>query len=149
MPGALLTLLLQRAILGIESYLPGAVYFQLGIRGKLDQTTVGRLRNPASLAGRKMVEKYYRGLPALVDPGWSLQELNRPLWKATVRFYEEVRNPLMHGYEVDPKAVDGVYQAFEHLAQLYKWIDGWHNPRSWWPPPASTATGAQPPQEHV
>jgi hypothetical protein len=52
----------------------------------------------------------------------------------------------MHGYEVDPRAVDGVYKAFDHLAHLYKWIDGWHDPRSWWPPPASTADGKQQPE---
>jgi hypothetical protein len=129
-PDTLLTLLLQRALLGIEAYLPAAVWWELGVSGRLDRRLSEQIRQ-RDVPGRSLVEKLYRGLPGLVDNALSLQRCDGKLWKATVRFYEEVRNPIMHGYEIERGHFDGVARAFEHIADLYSWIDTWHNPDSW------------------
>ena len=130
MPESLLTLMLQRAITGLESWVVGAVFYELGLRGRLDKGVIKLVHNPGSLPGRSMARKYYNSLPALVDESFSLEKSDPKLWERTVIFYREVRNPIMHGREVNARSVDGVLTCFEHMMALYKWNDLWHDPQS-------------------
>jgi hypothetical protein len=128
MPDDFLTLILQRAILGIEAYLSGAVYVECGYRGILTNELGAKIHNPFRLGGRKTIDKLYDKLPGLVDPTASLMVSNEGLWKRNAEFYSNVRNPLFHGKQISNSHVPGVREAFDHLAQLYEWIDTWHSP---------------------
>lgn len=128
MPDDLLSIILQRVILGVESYLPGAVFMELGYRGKLDRETLEYLRNPFALRGWGVVENYYHKLPALIDERYSLQNCDPDLFSKTKAFYKEVRNPLFHGQQVSDNDIIGVKRVFMHLMSIYAWIDRWHDP---------------------
>lgn len=128
MPDDFLTLILQRAILGIEAYLSGAVYVECGYRGTFTQELGAKIHNPFRLEGRKTVDKFYDKLPGLFDETASLKVANQKLWERNVDFYKNVRNPLFHGKQISNGNISGVREAFDHLAQLYEWIDTWHTP---------------------
>ena len=125
MPGDFLTLITQRAILGVESYLPGAVQHQAAKKGLLNQDFAKRIKNPFSLRGGSAVNNYYHCLPSLVDPSWSLKVADPLLWGITLRFYKEIRNPLFHGNQIDDPKVNGTPLLFQFIDKLYKWIDSW------------------------
>ncbi|SRR6266496_264859 len=131
MPGGFLTLLLQRAFSGIEAYVVGAANISLS---SLDSESFGKesakLANPFVLGGRSVVENYYNRVPALASSSYSLEVHSADLWNSTTRLYADVRNPVFHGYEVDAECVGGVFKVFEHLADLYRWIDSWCDPES-------------------
>jgi len=126
----LLTMLLQRAILGVESYIPGAIMIEAGRRGCLEKRDFEFLRNPYRLGGRGTVENYYHRLPSELCKDFSLKVFNETLWRKNTEFYREVRNPLFHGKEIEGKCVDGVYQSYIHIQDLYNWIDSWHDPNN-------------------
>ncbi len=128
MPEDLLTIILQRVILGVESYLPGAVYIELGMLGKLNKGILPYLRNPYKFGCRSVVENYYHKLPQLIHERCSLQKYRLDLWDKTKAFYKEVRNPLFHGKQIHGENIAGVKRAFLHLMLIYEWIDTWHNP---------------------
>lgn len=125
MPGAFLTLIAQRAILGVESYLPSAVSHQAAKKGLINQDLAKKINNPFSLRGNGTVNNYYHHLPSLVNSSWSLKVADPPLWKTTVRFYKEVRNPLFHGNQIDDSGANGTLLLFQFVDKLYKWIDSW------------------------
>jgi hypothetical protein len=128
MPEGLLTLLIQRAILGIEAYIPGAVMHETALRGTLSADLAEKLKNPFSFGGRSTVANFYHRLPAQVDPTFSLKVADKQSFDRTVRFYSGIRNPLFHGKQVNECDLAPVRAAFDHLAQLYEWIDSWHSP---------------------
>jgi len=130
MPDDFLTLILQRAILGIEAYLSGAVYVECGYRGTITQELGAKIHNPFRLKGRKTVDNFYDKLPGLFDATASLKVANQKLWARNVDFYKYVRNPLFHGKQISNSSVPGIREAFDHLAQLYEWIDTWHSPEN-------------------
>lgn len=126
MPTGLLTLFLQRAFVGIEAYVVGAAYLEIGKRevNRLKQA-LERLRNPFGLGGRGVADNYYNRIPRLVDDKYALRASNPQLWESTVVLYSEVRNPVFHGYEIDSDSSTGVLSVFDHLADIYRWIDSW------------------------
>lgn len=128
MPDDLLTLMLQRATLGIEAYLPGAVFIETGSRGLLNKENVKFINNPYLLKGSGTVDNYYHRLPSMLDQSCSLKVSNEPLWELTKRFYAEVRNPLFHGWKVSKGGARNIRSAYQYLADLYDWIDSWHSP---------------------
>ena len=126
----LLTLLLQRALVGIEAYIPGAIMTEAGIRGCLEKCDFEFLRNPYKLKGRGTVENYYHRLPSQLCKDFSLKVYDVTLWEKNIEFYRKVRNPLFHGKEIKSNCVDGVYESYMHIQDLYNWIDSWHNPNN-------------------
>lgn len=121
-----LSLLVHRAIAGLEAWITGAAWSELAATGRI-ATHIRSVRNPASLAGKGMAEKYYCSLPALVYEDVALDQADPALWARTQILYREIRNPLMHGYQIDIATVDGVLDVFEHLAKLFRWTDSWHD----------------------
>lgn len=124
MPEDLLTLILQKVTVGVESYLAGATYIELGKRGRLAENIM-YIRDPFKLKGRGTVENYYHLLPALVDESISLKTKNTELYNKTRRFYKQIRNPLFHGSQVSKRNVEGMKNILRYLAEIYEWIDGW------------------------
>lgn len=128
MPDDLMTLLLQRAVLGIEAYLPGALMMTSAALGKVSNDLVRKLKDPFSLGSRSAVNNIYHRMPAVVHPELSLRHHDGALYKRTQSFYREVRNPIFHGQQVANPSIQGMRDAFSHLAHLYAWIDYWYNP---------------------
>lgn len=124
-PGDLLTLMLLRAILGIESFLPGIAMFELGGRGLLTEENIEHTQNPYLLKGSGTVVNYYHRLPRLINEECSLKVSDTQLWDMNITFYREVRNPINHGHHVGSSCADGVLKAYDHISKLYDWIDGW------------------------
>lgn len=126
-PAEFLTLLLQRALMGIEAYLPHAVLYQLAVTQPLTQDKTNRVQNPFLLGGRGTADNYYNRLPAMANQKYSLCNHNPQLWEKTRKFYIEVRNPLFHGQQLHNTDAILVFNAFDHIADLYEWIDSWHS----------------------
>ena len=124
--GEALSLLVQRAIAGLEAWITGAAWSELAATGRI-AAHIKSVRNPASLPGKGMAEKYYCSLPALVYEDVALDRADPGLWSLTQTLYREIRNPLMHGYQIDIATVDGVLDCFEHIAKLFRWTDTWHD----------------------
>lgn len=128
MPGDLMTLLLQRAVLGIEAYLPGALIHTSAILGNVTGELLTKLKNPFSFGSKLAVANIYHHMPAAVHEELSLRHLDQYLYERTVAFYRLVRNPIFHGKQLDHPEISGIRQTFAMLAQLYEWIDYWYNP---------------------
>ena len=124
MPGGGLALLLQRAFTGLEAYVVGAA------RASLSQDILAKselLKRPFELGGRGAPENYFNRVPAVVDQAYALKHWPQ-LWATTLIAYREVRNPLFHGFEIDPQSSAGIGGVFEHIADLYEWVDQWCDP---------------------
>lgn len=122
----LVSIICQRVILGIESYLSSAVYFELLLKGQLKEK-INIIRNPFELKGRGTVDNFYHKLPALIDERNSLKSCDKELYEKVKIFYKEIRNPLFHGYNISGNLVSGIQSIFDFLAKIYAWIDGWHD----------------------
>lgn len=131
LPEDLFTLLIQRAILGIESYLRTSVMYQTAICGKLTPTLAEKLRNPFSFGGGGTVENFYHKLPAQIDSNLSLKIFNPDLYDRNILFYRNVRNPLFHGRQLSESNIPAIRATFNHLHKLYEWIDSWHPENLW------------------
>lgn len=111
--------ILLSSIHGLESYLCGVVF---------SKTLNQDARSPWKLGGRTSVDNYFHNLPSLIDESFSLKLSNNSLWAENKKFYNEIRNPLSHGYEIDDHTEQyRIVDLFEHLSELYKWIDGWYD----------------------
>ncbi len=128
MPDDLMTLLLQRAILGVESYLPAALMHTSARLGVASKELFAKLHDPFSLGGRTVVSNLYHRMPALVHPELSLQYLDQELYNKNLLFYKSIRNPLFHGKQLHDTRIDALRNAFDHIALIYEWIDYWHDP---------------------
>ena len=77
-PSDLLTLILQRTILGLESYIWVAVWMKIGRSVGLTPDLNAKVKNPFSikLAGKQRgaAHRYYNVLPALIDPEYALEK---------------------------------------------------------------------------
>ena len=103
-----MTLSLQRAILGIEAYLPGALIDTSSILGTLSKELYAKLRKPFSFGSKSAVANIYHHSPSAVHPELSLRHLDQKLYDRNVAFYGMVRNPIFHGEQMhDP-------EIFEH-----------------------------------
>jgi len=128
MPDDLMTLLLQRSIVGVEAYLPSALIHTSAILGNLSSTLSAKLRNPFEFGARSAVENIYHRAPAAVHPKLSLRYIDQDLYERNVQFYRFVRNPIFHGNQIHGADIVHVRSAFDHIAQIYEWIDYWYNP---------------------
>jgi hypothetical protein len=128
MPEPFLTHLLQNAIVGIEAYTSGAVFFELGDRGMLSRENLDSIKNPFRLGRKGTADNVYNRLPALVSEECSLKNSNASLWASTVEFYAGIRNPLFHGYQITETSVSAVALSYEMIAKLHMWVDSWHKP---------------------
>jgi hypothetical protein len=128
MPDDLMTLLLQRAILGVEAYLPAALKYTSAQLGVASKELFAKLDDPFSLGGRTVASNIYHRMPAAVHAELSLQYLDQELFDKTLRFYKSVRNPLFHGQQLHDTDIEALRRAFDHIARIYEWIDYWHNP---------------------
>jgi hypothetical protein len=123
----LLTYILQRAVLGVEAYLPAAVIAQMARCGRLTKEIAEKLRDPFTLGRGGTADNYYNRLPAVLDNSIALRLVDQVLWKTISEFYRHVRNPLFHGAQITDKQIGAVQDAYEVIADAYEWIDGWHN----------------------
>jgi hypothetical protein len=130
MPGDLMTLLLQRAVQGIEAYLPGALMLTSGVLGNLSGELVAKLKNPFSFGSKSAVANIYHRMPTAVHPELSLQHFDQALYQRNALFYKKLRNPIFHGQQLTEPTISGMREAFLHLAYLYAWIDSWFNPEN-------------------
>lgn len=130
MPDDFLSLLIQRAVSGIESYLRGAIYIEAGMAGVLNHENAKYIHNPWELGGRTVTENYYHRLPALLRESSSLKVGNQSLWADNEHFYKEIRNPIFHGHHLHKTKIDKFRELHDHVSYIYAWIDGWHNPEN-------------------
>jgi hypothetical protein len=128
LPDDLMTVMLQRAILGVEAYLPGALTLTSTILGKASNELFAKFRNPFSFGARSAVVNIYHRMPAAVHPALSLQHLDGDLFDKTKAFYKDIRNPLFHGDQISRSEIHSLRATFDHLARVYEWIDFWCNP---------------------
>ena len=132
-PEDLVGLLLQRSIVGLEAYLPGALEHEAARRNVSSQELTSKLNKPSSMGSKSSVANLFHRLPLLVDTALSLRHHDQALYERTVTFYKKVRNPLFHGKELRDPKVEEIRFAFDHIGALYRWIDGWHDPKSVFP----------------
>lgn len=125
MPNDLLTLLLQRMILGVEAYVPTALMAVSRERG-MGSAFMQDLNRV--LKGGKTARSYYRDAPSLIDPSMSLEAHDQPLYNRICVFYREVRNPLFHGKMVNEGGPAEVLRVFQLFERVYDWIDSWYPP---------------------
>ncbi|HMS86106.1 MAG: hypothetical protein ABL983_00745 [Nitrospira sp.] len=127
MPHDLLTLMLQRSILGLEAYVSAAVSYELELKGDLSEQVRGGIDNPCTL-NRKLVVAIYDKLPEFVSVENKLSVYNQSLFQELQKFYKNLRNPIFHGNQVESSSetYEQVVLCFELLADIYGWIDTWY-----------------------
>lgn len=123
-----MTLLLQRSILGVESYLPGALWYISNFIGVDTPELVAKLRVPSKFGAKSIVSNTYHRMPAAVHEELSLKHLDQALYEVNIAFYSEIRNPIFHGKQLNAPPISGVRAAFDHIQRLFDWIDYWHEP---------------------
>lgn len=128
MPEDLFTLLLQRSVLGLESYLSSALWRTSALLGILNAELSAKLRNPSAFGAKLFVTNIYDRMPAAVHPELSLRYQDQRLYEKTVAFYKEIRNPIFHGKQLSEPKIEAIRGTFEHLSQVFGWIDHWHPP---------------------
>ena len=126
LPDDLLTMILQRAILGLESYVGAAVEYELTARQQLTEEKKKYLSNPFQLRGNGTADILFNRLPALVSESIQLAKVNPGLSERVREFYSAVRNPLFHGYQLSCATPDQVLAALVLIAAIYEWIDSWY-----------------------
>ena len=127
LPDNLLTLMLQRAILGVESYLGAAVEYELTEQQCLTDEIKEKLNNPFRLGGRGTADNFYNKLPGLVSDSYQLSKSDSQLYKKIREFYKLFRNPLFHGYQLSGATPAQMICAFELIRSIYIWIDRWYS----------------------
>ena len=134
LPNQLLTLMVQRTIVGLECYVAAAVEYELSKRGPLTPEVISSLNSPLSLDRRAAVALYDK-LPGLLDASLKLSVRNAALFGGMKAFYRAVRNPIFQGGEigVSGEDYDHVASAFALMADVYDWIDSWYTafPAGW------------------
>ncbi|NOX77215.1 MAG: hypothetical protein GXP17_11525 [Gammaproteobacteria bacterium] len=129
-PSEFFTFLTQLSIIGLESYVIGAVYEELGIRGVLNEH-IKYLKKPRTIPGARGLGTAginFNLMPALISDELSLKNVNVNLWEEIELFYKEIRNQIFHGMQLDTQNLNEIIPIFELLADVYEWIDSWHNP---------------------
>lgn len=132
-PHEFYTLVIQQSVLGIESYLPGAVTHEAAMSGKLTQDLAKMISNPFLLKGRGgTARRYYIILPAVLSETLCLDKCSPELWGRVKQFYDEIRNPLFHGRQVSSDNPAPISHALNLIADVYAWIDSWHDQDAFW-----------------
>jgi hypothetical protein len=124
------TLLLQRSISGLEAYTKYAVYWELMGRGRHTAAAAKALASPTRLGKGGAADSLFNQLPAFLGKDAPMRRSAGKLWGKTKSFYEEVRNPLFHGYQLESASVPKAIDALRFLDDIYQWIDGWHDPEA-------------------
>jgi len=125
----LLSLLVQRAVLGVESYTVGAAWIKLGELGRMTTEINKKVRNPFSIKAKSgTASAYYDHLPSLIHPDLSVAVIDPEFWEQLTNFYKKVRNPLFHGSHFANGDVKNAIQSFWFVEELYAWLDQWHKP---------------------
>ena len=130
-PNALLTLIMQRAILGLESYIIGATWGTAGRLGILTTELNRKIRNPFSIPATKKTgtaERYYDLLPSLLHESISLRVARPDLWSDIRDFYKKFRNPLFHGQQIYTSNPKEIRPLIELIHKIYLWIEEWYAP---------------------
>ena len=133
----LLTLFLQRAFFGLESYICSAVYIEKGVRGELTKNLNEEIRDPFRIKIKpadkpqkgeaSTVIRYYNVLPMyMLDESISLRKNDPDLWDAANEVYRKVRNPLAHNQQLTDANLDHIIPVFDVVQHIYSWIDTWH-----------------------
>ena len=129
----LLSLLVQRAVLGVESYTVGAAWTKLIELGRMTTELNEKVRNPFSIKGKPgTASAYYHKLPTLIHPDLSVAVVDPEFWAQLEDFYKKVRNPLFHGSHFASGDIHNATKSFWFVEELYAWLDQWHKPE-WLP----------------
>ncbi len=130
-PALLLNWFVQRAIIGIEAYIPGAVFIAGAHYGRLGPNVARGVRDPFALGGKSAANTFYNCLPGLIDPDFRMIRSRGGTWKKTIKFYLEIRNPLFHGSQLYTNGhdhgatLDAVLKSFGLFSEIYDWVDWW------------------------
>lgn len=134
-PSILLNWFLQRTIIGVEAYIPPAVFMAGAHYGRLSADVIKGSKDSFSLRCRSAVNTFYNCLPGLVDTDFRMIRARAQVWKKTHRFYGEVRNPLFHGSQLwtnghnHGATLDSVLKALDLFVEIYNWVDWWFPPK--------------------
>jgi hypothetical protein len=135
-PEDLLTLIVQRVILGAESYVPAAVWIELGKSGRLTPELNKTVRNPFSIKSNRKTtgtaDRYYNLAPSILDPKIALEKAKPMLWDDVHEFYRTVRNKILHGNQIGVSKADVLYPIFDMFLDIHRWVDEWHDPNIGW-----------------
>ena len=126
MPDEGATMMLSRSIVGIESYVRAAAHFEGGLRG-VPRTKLNQAYANPFVLGRHAADNYFNRLPALVDPSIPMREVKPALWDRVSAFYREIRNPILHGNQLSEYTAPQFADLYTLLAEIYSWIDSWHD----------------------
>jgi hypothetical protein len=130
-PALLLNWFLQRAIIGIEAYIPSAVFIAGAHYGRLEPDFAKSVRDPFALGGKSAANTFYNCLPGLIEPDLRMIRARGSTWKKTAKFYLEIRNPLFHGFQLYTNGhdhgatLDAVQKTFGLFSEIYDWVDWW------------------------
>lgn len=138
LPRDLLTMILQRQILGIESYINSIVLMEAVRKNLITPELTKKLKDPFSLGARGTADNYYNRLPSVLNPNNSLRQSNPDLWEKTRQFYKDVRNPLFHGQQIFDDDPSVLLPSLELMRQLYSWIESWFDGSLWGHPRITT-----------
>jgi len=118
---------LFEAILGVESYIPAAVKYELTGRSLLSDEARRAPENPFALGGGT-AQAFFDKLPAFVDASITLSRYDGALFERFRLIYKCLRNLLFHGSEIAFAGdnYDAIVIAFEMFAEVYDWIDSWY-----------------------
>lgn len=128
MPDELFTLMTQRAIGGLESYVVAAVEYELLKAGRLTDDTKNILSDPFKLGGGA-VTVLYNKVPELLSKDAMLSNTSPDLDEKTKKLYKEIRNPIFHGNQLvcSYENYHVLMDAYSHMRLLYSWIDEWYS----------------------
>lgn len=118
----LMTYILQGSILGLEAFLPYALKIAAVYSGNLSQkfnTEISKAFDSATL---------FKKLPSVIHPNLSLMAYDKVLYDHNCIFYKVIRNPLFHGNMLNNPSIEGMRNGFNHINQIYEWIDSWYIP---------------------
>lgn len=123
----LLTLILQRSIMGLECFVVSAAWLDAPRYGILDPEKRKKLLNPYNLRGEGTAENYYHLLPSMLSESFSLKQSKPELRERTKDFYKVIRNPLFHGMQLATDNPDDVTPLLALIESIYDWINIWHD----------------------
>jgi hypothetical protein len=126
-PHELVTDLMRRSIIALESYVGGAVRITALNAGLWSDPFEQKLVNPFHLNGKRRgaADAYYNKVPALLSADFSLKVADNPLWTEVSAFYQHTRNPLFHGHMIKEAEIEPLTAAHQLIARVYTWIDSW------------------------
>jgi hypothetical protein len=127
----LLTLILQRVVLGFEAFYTGAVS-EIFVMREMGINDLERFRkNPREWAIRRAKKKVsycnaaFVITPQEIDLDFPLNKRNSPLYDKVSEFYKDVRNKLFHGCQFSKIETDEVRDFLQMYKSLYDWLCDW------------------------